>query len=176
MVESILYFNSIADFWNFLDLAWDIAELSYCEALKPWSPVTMFQTPSTMNFRSVATRWADDHPLQHVYAIISFSHCHTLRSLKWLQNIFGDCLKFLRNGSGRNVDKNFPFMLWSCLLTFGIHLWLLSQYLSPGPPRKHCSSVLKLDTVSTGFSFSWLGVTEWNSLTGHCEDCWSRCY
>jgi len=24
----------------------------------------------------------------------------------------------------------------------------------PGPPRKHCCTVLKLDTVSTGFSFS----------------------
>jgi len=30
----------------------------------------------------------------------------------------------------------------------------------PGPPRKHCSYVLKLDTVSIGFSFSWLGLME----------------
>jgi len=57
--------------------------------------------------------------------------------------------------SGWAGDKIFPPM--SCLLAFGIRFWpawLESRYLSAGPPREHCCSALKLDTVSTGFSFS----------------------
>jgi len=90
-----------------------------------------------------------------------------------------DRLNFLREIWGRSGYKNFPPMSWSCLLAFGIRLWpawLLSQYISPGPPKKHRCFVLKLDTVSTGFLFSWRGLAEYNSLTRQCEHCWSRCY
>ena len=79
----------------------------------------------------------------------------------------------------RNGDADFPPMSCSCLLAFGILLWpawLQSQYVSPEPPKRHRSSVQKLDTVSTGFPSSWLGLAEYNSLTRHCEHCLSRCY
>jgi len=128
----------------------------------------------TSNNGHVVTRWDDRRIPQHVYAIISF-----LRTpLKWFRNKFWDQV-LPHEVSCLNGYKNFPPVSCPCLLAFGIRLWpvwLLIQYLSPGPPRKHCSHVLKLDTISIGFSFCWLGLAEWNSLTRHCEPCWSRCY
>jgi len=89
--------------------------------------------------------WPPSHQGARCPKVISFLYA----SLNWLCH-----LNFLIEVWGGNGDKNFPYhgcwVFWMLLWP----AWLLSQYLSRGPPKKHWSSVIKFNTVSTGFSFS----------------------
>jgi len=88
MVESSLYFYSVAVPVWFLKLTplWNILLSSHWEAKCPY-----FSRPQQWTLGNVATRWDDDHPLQHVYAIISFLHT----SLKWLHVLSQFLTRFL---------------------------------------------------------------------------------
>jgi len=126
----------------------------WARILKPCDHVS-----DTSNNGHVATIWDDDNPLQHVYAIISFLHT-SLKSLNWLQNISWDCLNFLINVCGNKALLSTYAML---LLIGFLDIVMTSMitepiYLLPGPSRKHWFSVMKFDTVSTGFSFSGSSV------------------
>jgi len=116
MVESSLYFNSIAvPVWFLkLTLAWNItADLSHWDALWP-----CFRHPQQWILGHIASRWDDDRHLQYFYPIIALSDT----SLKWWRNSFWD----VWISSSMFVVTKFYHepKPCSCLLAFWILLWL----------------------------------------------------
>ena len=157
MVESILYFNSIAVPVWFLKLSRSC--MGHCWVITLWSPEAVKPCDHAC-FR---------HLQQWILGVLPLDGLMTiLYSMSMLSYPFHTVIHFIKMitkyllGSSEVPHKCFWLDWWQKLPTYVMIIlvgfrdtvMITKPIGMPGPPRKHCSYVLKLDTVSADFSLS----------------------